>query len=109
MKYIITENQMRRLEFKYLDYLFEDMYEVESEEYPDSRLWKKDKKVILELRNSGYLWVSYSIWNNISGMFSLNDNEAKQLIKDWVEQHLELGGITPRILFTVDSGRWNNI
>jgi hypothetical protein len=95
MKFLITENQIRRLEFKYLNYLFEGIHEVESKKYPYSRLWKKDKKVILELRNSGYLWVSYSIWNNISGMFSLNYNETRQLIKDWVEQHLKLGGFTP--------------
>ena len=99
MKILITENQMRGLEFKYLDYLFEDMYEVESKKYPDSRFWKKDDNVILELRNSGNLWVIYPIWEDVSNMFSLNYDETEQLIKDWMEEHLELVGITPRRWF----------
>jgi len=100
---------MRRLEFKYLNYLFEDIYEVKSTKYKHSKFWKKDDEVMLELEKSGEMSVPFSIWRNISNMFSLDYDEAKQLIKDWVEQHLELGGITPRILFPVDFGRWNNI
>lgn len=100
---------MMKAQFAYLDYLFDGMYEVESEEYPDSRFWKKDDEVMLELEKSGEMSVPFSIWRNISNMFLLDYDEAKQLIKDWLEQHLELGGITPRILFPVDSGRWNNI
>ena len=99
MKYIITENQMRRLEFKYLDYLFDGMYEVESEEYPDSRFWKKDDKVVLELEESGQLRVLHSIWENISNMFSLDYDETKQLIKEWAEQHLELGVVEPDFFY----------
>ena len=87
---------MRRLEFKYLNYLFKGMREVKSKKYPDSRFWKKDDNVVLELRNS-YLLVSYSIWEDISNMFSLNYNETQQLIKDWVEQRLKLGVFTPII------------
>jgi len=95
MKILITENQMRKVQFKYLDYLFEGMYEVESKKFRGSRFWKKGDKVILELGKSGRLWVLHSIWRNISNMFSLDYNETKQLIKDWVEQHLELEGVIP--------------
>ena len=42
---------MRKLHFKFLDYLFEDIYEVKSKEYPDSRFWKKNDNVVLELEN----------------------------------------------------------
>ena len=98
MKFLITENQFKSAHFKYLDYLFEDMYEVKSEEYPDSGFWKKDDKVVLELRNSGYLWVLYSIWDNISDMFSLEYDETQQLIKDWVERRLKLEIITPVLI-----------
>ena len=99
MKIIITENQLRKVQFKYLDYLFEDMYEVESKKFQGSRVWKKDGRVVLELEKSDRLWVLYSVWSNISGMLSLNYDETQQLIKEWVEQHLELEGITP----------WSNI
>jgi hypothetical protein len=109
MKDIITDNQMRKVQFKYLDYLFDGVYEIDSEEYPDSRFWKKDDNVILELRNSGYLWVSYLIWENISDMFSLNYDKTEQLIKDWVEQHLELEVIDPQMVKPWRPERWNNI
>ena len=90
---------MRILEFKYLNYLFDGMYEVESEEYPDSRFWKKDDKVVLELEESGQLRVLHSIWENISNMFSLEYDETQQLIKDWVEQHLKLGVVEPDFFY----------
>jgi len=109
MKFLITENQMRRLEFKYLDYLFGDMYEVKSKHYPNSRFWKKGDKVVLELVKLDRLWVLHSIWNDISNMFSLENRETQQLIKEWVEQHLELGGITPPPAEPKLSWWWNNI
>jgi len=98
MKILITENQMMRAQFKYLDYLFEGMYEVESKKYPDVRYFIKDnKEILLELENSGRLYVSNRIWKNIKNMLSLDSYEAQQLIKEWVEQHLELEGIIPLI------------
>jgi hypothetical protein len=109
MKYIITEEQIKRLEFKYLDYLFEDMNEVHSEKYPNSRFWKKDGEVVLELRISGDLWVSYPIWNDISSVFSLDFNETQQLIKEWVEKHLKLEDITPWKVKLAVEERWKNI
>ena len=95
MKILITENQMRRVQFKYLDYLFENMYEVESKKFKGSRFWKKGDKVILELCKSDRLWVLDSIWDDISNMLSLDYDETEHLIKDWMEQHLELEGIMP--------------
>jgi hypothetical protein len=101
MKIIITENQKRKLQFNYLDYLFKDMYEVESKKYPNyTRSWKKNGEIILEFTvESGYLWVLELIWSDISNMFSLDYDETKQLIKDWAEQHLELEGITPESVY----------
>jgi hypothetical protein len=96
MKILITENQLRKVQFKFLDYLFEDIYEVESNKYSYSRFWKKGDKVVLELEKSGDFYVSHTIWNDISDMLSLDDDETQQLIKEWVKQHLELEGITPK-------------
>ena len=98
MKILITENQLRNVQFKFLDYLFEDMYEVESKKYPDVRYFIKDnKEILLELEKSGRLYVSNRIWKDIKNMFSLDSYEVQQLIKEWVEQHLELEGIIPLI------------
>jgi hypothetical protein len=95
MKIIITENQLRKVQFKYLDYLFEGIYEVESKKYPDSRFWKKDGKVVLELEIYGELYVSRPIWNDISNMISLDFDKTQQLIREWVEQRLGLEEVTP--------------
>jgi hypothetical protein len=110
MKYIITENSLRRVQFKYLDYLFEDMYEVESKNYPDSRFWKKDDEVVLELHKwSGNLYVSYSIWGDISSMFSLYYDEVQQLIGKWAENRLESGEVTANSGTSLTKGRWRHI
>jgi len=109
MKIIITENQLRKVQFKYLDYLFDNIREVESKEYQGSRVWKKDGEVVLELEKSDRLWVLYSVWSSISGMLSLNYDETQQLIKEWVEQHLELEGIIPFKSNTRFKSWWNNI
>ena len=95
MKILITENQLRKVQFKYLDYLFEGIHEVKSKNHPDSRFWKKNDKVVLELEEYGRIWVLYSIWNNISDMFLLTYDETQQLIKEWVEPHLKLERIKP--------------
>ena len=96
MKILITENQLRKVQFKFLDYLFEDMCEVKSKKYPDFRFWKKNDKLVIELGIAGRLWVLHTIWEDISNMLSLDEYETKQLIKDWAEQHLKLEGITPK-------------
>ena len=107
MKIIITENQIKKLGFNYLNYLFDDIYEVKSKKYPNyTRSWKKNGEIILEFTvESGYLWVLESIWGDISNMFSLDYDETKKLIKDWAEQHLELEGVTPMSIFGFF---WNN-
>ena len=109
MKILITENQLRKVQFKFLNYLFDDIYEVELNEYPDNRFWKKDNRVVLELDKSGNLLVSLSIWSDISNMFSLDYDETKQLIKDWMEQHLELRGITPVMAWVSNEEWWKTI
>jgi len=109
MKILITENQLRKVQFKFLNYLFEDMYEIESKYYLGSKIWKKDDEVVLELEESGQLRVLHSIWNDISNMFSLDYDETKQLIQEWAEQHLELEGITSLYKTKFYHSRWNNI
>jgi len=109
MKYIITENQKRSVEFKYLDYLFDGIYEVKPEEYSDSIFWKKDDEVVLELNESGDLWLSHSTWDTISDLFLLNYNETQQLIKKWMEQNLGLKECVPSKLNYYMMWRWDEI
>ena len=88
-------DKLRKHQFKFLNYLFEDMYPAKSKYYPDSTFFKKDDKVTLELEKSGTLWVLYSVWTDIADMFSLNYNETQQLIKAWMEQQIKSKKVTP--------------
>ena len=95
MKYVITEQQMNDVYFSYLDFLFEGLYEVSSEEYPDSRFWQKGNEVVLELWKSGVMWVKWGIWNDFSNMFLLENYETREILEKWLEKHLNLEGIIP--------------
>ena len=94
MKYIITENQMMKSQFAYLDYVFKDMYKVKLKEYPNSEVWAKDGELILELDKYGQLWVELQIWNHICDMFSIEYPEINELMKEWGDENLDLDGIT---------------
>ena len=89
------KNKLRKVQFKFLDYVFENTYSVKSKYYPDSTFFKKNDKVILELEKSGTLWVLYSVWSNISNMLSYEYNETQQLIKEWMEEQLKSREVTP--------------
>jgi len=91
-------NNLRKVQFEYLEFLFKGMFSVKSKYYPDSTFFKRDDKVILELEKSGTLWVLYSVWTNISDMFSYGYEETQQLIKEWVESQLKKGEVAPKKL-----------
>ena len=89
------KNRLRKVQFKYLDYVFENMCSIKSKHYPDSTFFKKNDKVILELEKSGTLWVLYSVWSNISDTFSFEYEETQQLIKEWMEEQIKSREVTP--------------
>ena len=91
------KDRLRKVQFKFLDYLFENMLSIKSKQYPDSTFFKKNDKVILELEKSGTLWVLYSVWSDISDTFSFEYEETQQLIKEWVEAQLKQGVVAPVI------------
>lgn len=90
------KNRLRKVQFKFLDYVFENMRSIKSKHYLDSTFFKKDDKVILELEKSGTLWVLYSVWSNISDTFSFEYEETQQLIKEWMEEQLKKEVVAPK-------------
>ena len=96
MKYIITESQYSDMIDKFITYQFEPHEVKKSPKYPNSIFWIKDGEVIAEIdKNSGYFWIDYQIWDTISSMFSMEYNEIQRVMKDWLEEHNKLGGLTP--------------
>jgi hypothetical protein len=109
MKYIITENQYNNTIDKFMTYLFEPHEEIKTKKFPDSIFWVKEGSVISEIKNSEYFFVSHKFWDNISNMLSLEYDETQQVIKDWLEEHYKLGGLTPRLQPFQANRRWKNI
>jgi hypothetical protein len=95
MKYIITESQYNKSIDKFITYIFEPHEEKRTRKFPDSIFWVKDGEVIAEIEKPKYFYVNYKIWDNISSMLSLEYSETQQVIKDWLEEHYKLGGLTP--------------
>ena len=96
MKYIITESQHSNAIDKFITYQLEPHEVKRSSKYPNSIFWVKDGEVIAEINErSDYFWVDYQIWDTISSMFSMEYNEIQRVMKDWLEEHYKLGGLTP--------------
>jgi hypothetical protein len=95
MKYIITESQYNSAIDKFISYQFEPHEEKTSKEYPESIFWIKDGKVIAEIEKSKIFWVRYQNFDIISNMFSLEYEETQEVIKYWLEEHYNLGSLTP--------------
>ena len=110
MKYIITESQHNKTIDKFITYQFE-LHEVKrSSNYPDSIFWVKYGEVIAEInKNSGYFFIEHQIWKTISSMFSMEYNETQRVMKDWLEEHYKLGGLTPHKDLAYKDSRWKNI
>ena len=97
MKYLIKESQYNNAIDKFISHQFEPHKEIRTKKYPESIFWIKDGEVIAEIKELAFFWVSHQIWKNINVMFSLEYDETQQVIKDWLEEHYKLGGLTPII------------
>ena len=95
MKVIITESQYNRIIDHFISYHLEPHEERTYDRQPDSIFWIKGGEVIVEIRKSGYFWLKSTIWNRISEMFGLDYRGMQSVIKMWLEQHYNLGGLTP--------------
>ena len=95
-KHIITESHYNKLIDNFITYQLEHDKEKILKEYPNSIFWTKNGKIIVDIENSKYFWVIADIWANISKMFSLDYEETQEVIKRWLEEHYNLGSLTPR-------------
>lgn len=89
MKYLITESQLDRFIFRYIDLKRfiqikkgSNIYFVNSEddEYAQIRFDKSD----------GWCGVNYDLINEISSFFSLQESDSKQVISRWVENTIQM-------------------
>ena len=80
---------------QFITYLLEPHEERTLEGYPNSIFWIKGGEVIVEIKKTGYFWLRYTTWIRISQMFGLDYYETQSVIKVWLEEHYNLGVLTP--------------
>ena len=89
MKYLITESQLDKVIFKYLDN--QDFIQIErnngiyfvnseDDKYAQIRFDKKD----------GWRYIYYKLVEEISSFFSMQGSDSKQVIGKWVENTLQM-------------------
>ena len=109
MKYVIKESQYGNIIDKFITHQLEPHKEKRTKKHSESIFWVKDGEVIVEIEKSEYFWVSPQIWRNINFMFSLEYFETQQVIKEWLEEHYKLGGLTPILIYKQKAVSWKNI
>jgi len=95
MKYIITESQYSNTIDKFISSQFNGFEKKTFQYYSKSIFWVKDGEVIVEIENSEYFVVRKTLWSMISNMFSLGYDETQKAISLWLEEHYNLGELTP--------------
>ena len=89
MKYLITESQIDKAIFKYLDN--QDFIQIEKnnriyfvnsegDEYSQIRYDKKD----------GWCFIRYKLVDEISSFFSMEESDSESVIGRWVENTLQI-------------------
>ena len=91
MKYLITESQIDKVIFKYLNNL--DLYMIEDKGdyyfYTSKLSWSHSEYPIIAYhKNHDDCFISSSILTEIAGFFSLDLNTSLNVIKNWVENKL---------------------
>lgn len=92
--------KIEKLCIKWLNDNYNHMEPFLMKEYPDYIFHMKNGKCILQYnKKNGYVYVSYSeIWKFFENMFSMSNQQIKDITKIWVEEHYKVGVTTSFIL-----------
>ena len=101
MKYIITENKLNNIIFKYLDVKYGAL-EQKKGKYVDIVFHFPDEEYgVLGWEKSGDLYVYYKLRDEISNFFGLESVDSLSVIGKWVEDRYNL-----KVINTQDYGRY---
>lgn len=91
--------KLEKLCIKWLNENFNPMEPFYMEEYPDYIFHMKDGRCILQHnKKNGYVYVSYrEIWKFFEHMFSMTNQQIKDITKIWVEEHYKMGVTTTSV------------
>jgi hypothetical protein len=95
LKAQIAELEKITPEQRFLELIDGMTVKIDKDNYPDSTFFFKNDKCYLEIKNST-LWVRYAeIWQGFEVEFGMKYDEIQSFIKDQMEQHFKIGGVTP--------------
>ena len=91
MKYIIPQDKVDKVIFKYLDLNLKGLDKKKPVSYEGIVYgFPNDKHGVLGYKNDGTLYIDYKLINKISSFFGLKVSDSKSLISRWVSDRLQL-------------------
>ena len=91
MKYIIPENKVDKVIFKYLDLNLKGLDKRKPMYYDGFVLRYPDEGYgLFGYRNDGTLYIYYGLIEEISNVFGLEESDSKSVITRWVIDRLKL-------------------
>ena len=91
MKYIVPENKLDKIVFKYLDLNLRGLEKRKPKYYEGIIFVYPDEKYgLLGWGNDGTLYVYYDLINEISSVFGLKKYDTKSVITRWVSDRFKL-------------------
>jgi len=86
-------DKLEKLCIKWLNDNYNPMEQFIMKEYPDYIFHMKNGQCILQYnKKNGYVYVSYrEIWSFFEHMFSMSNQQIKDITKIWVEEHYKKG------------------
>jgi len=74
-----------------------------------STFWKSNNKIILEKKPSNIIWVNYDIWMNFSNSHTIFYDDTQLIMKDWLEESLNVGELFPQMENKMIKTEWDNL
>ena len=110
MKYLISESQLDRIIFKYLDNQDFIQYITKESIYFINSKGDKYSQIRFE-ETDGRCYVSYDLYNEIYMFFSLQDSDFDKVIVKWVENIIKMEvesiGVAPSSGYTLRMPYYN--
>lgn len=91
MKYIIPENKLDKIIFRYLDLNLKNLEKIKTKKYNGIVYAFPDEKYgLLGYENNGILYIYYKLIDEISSNFGLKESDSKLVITKWARDRFQL-------------------
>ena len=100
MKYIIPQDRVDKIVFKYLDLNLKGL-EIRKPKYFEGIVlaYPNEDYGILRWENNGFLYIYHEIIDEISSNFGMDKSDSKSIIGRWVSNRYQLEVINTKVFF----------